>query len=270
MNDLILHPRYAALLQEIETLKGELVTVRTQIDHAENVEAQMLKAEYNKYFGVLEHTLVQKYYQARLLKRELELIQAALNRASIPDYAAIDAIIEAEAAEYQAELNKHAEELESSASSVFVTASKEHFAETKQLYQKIVRALHPDLNPAATEADRASLQQAMEAFSEGDISTLDAIAAILELQGKFQKKAPSGTLEDLETKRQNLFNTLSSLAQKLQKIHSSFPFDCEKLLESPEFIHEKTEELKTNIANYETLIQEYQNRLNQQQRRQHE
>ncbi|MBR3670049.1 MAG: hypothetical protein IKN70_08615 [Fibrobacter sp.] len=270
MNDLILHPRYAALLQEIETLKGELVTVRTQIDHAENVEAQMLKAEYNKYFGVLEHTLVQKYYQARLLKRELELIQAALNRASIPDYAAIDAIIEAEAAEYQAELDKHAEELESSASSVFVTASKEHFAETKQLYQKIVRALHPDLNPAATEADRASLQQAMEAFSEGDISTLDAIAAILELQGKFQKKAPSGTLEDLETKRQNLFNTLSSLAQKLQKIHSSFPFDCAKLLESPEFIHEKTEELKTNITNYETLIQEYQNRLNQQQRRQHE
>jgi hypothetical protein len=270
MNDLILHPGYSALLQEIETLKSEIVSVQAQMDLAENVEIPMLKAKYNEFFGELEMVLVEKYYLVRLLKRELELIQAELNKGATPDFDAIAVIIEAEANEYQAVLDSKAAEMQTLSQTKFTPMPPKEHAEIKRVYQKIVKALHPDLNAGATKEDQECLQQAVEAFAEGDFATLDAIAAILEFRGKFQTPAPSGTLEELETKRAKLFDTLSKLAQKLKDIRSRFPFDCKELLASPEKIKAKAKQMEANIANFEVIASDYKNRLEQLQGRSHE
>jgi len=270
MNDLILHPSYSALLQEIETLKSEIVSVRAQMDLAENVEVPMLKARYNEFFGELEMVLIEKYYLVRLLKRELELIQAQINKGATPDIDAISAIIEAEAAEYQTILDNKAAEMQALSQTKFTPMPKEQHDEIRRVYQKIVKALHPDLNAGATKEDLECLQQAVEAFAEGDVATLDAIAAILEFRGKFQDVAPSGSLEELEAKRAKLFDTLSNLAQKLKNIRSSFPFDCKDLLESPEKIKAKAKQMEADIANFEAIASDYKNRLEQLQGRSHE
>ena len=52
--------------------------------------------------------------------------------------------------------------------------------ELKRLYRYIMKKLHPDANPDATEAEMDLLRKAQKAYSEGDLDTLRDIADQLD------------------------------------------------------------------------------------------
>ena len=56
------------------------------------------------------------------------------------------------------------------------TKSKEKpLPSAKELYRKIVKKLHPDMNPDVTEHELELFHRATKAYEEGDIMTLQAI-----------------------------------------------------------------------------------------------
>ena len=252
MNDLILHPEYESLRAEVARLREEIVVVRTQLDRATGVETELLKAEYGKRFGRLELELTRKYYRFRLLRRRIDLVRSYLNRGAEPDMEAIDAILDAEAEEYNQVLRRKAADAERAFKMTFREYSDEEAVHAKKLYQQVVRALHPDLHPGATPDDIACLQQAVEAYNSGDLATLEAIAVLVEC-GEKKNDEPS-CIESLRKRCEQYRDTLSKLALRLKKVRSSFPFDQAELLSKPENVMKRIQDLKAECAKLDDRI----------------
>ena len=252
MNDLILHPEYESLRAEVARLREEIVVVRTQLDRATGVETELLKAEYGKRFGRLELELTRKYYRFRLLRRRIDLVRSYLNRGAEPDMEAIDAILDAEAEEYNQVLRRKAADAERASKMTFREYSDEEAVHAKKLYQQVVRALHPDLHPGATPDDIACLQQAVEAYNSGDLATLEAIAVLVEC-GEKKNDEPS-CIESLRKRCEQYRGTLSKLALRLKKVRSSFPFDQAELLSKPENVMKRIQDLKAECAKLDDRI----------------
>lgn len=252
MNDLILHPEYESLRAEVARLREEIVVVRTQLDRATGVETELLKAEYGKRFGRLELELTRKYYRFRLLRRRIDLVRSYLNRGTEPDMEAIDAILDAEAEEYNQVLRRKAADAERASKMTFREYSDEEAVHAKKLYQQVVRALHPDLHPGATPDDIACLQQAVEAYNSGDLATLEAIAVLVEC-GEKKNDEPS-CIESLRKRCEQYRDTLSKLALRLKKVRSSFPFDQAELLSKPENVMKRIQDLKAECAKLDDRI----------------
>lgn len=252
MNDLILHPEYELLRAEVARLREEIVVVRTQLDRATGVETELLKAEYGKRFGRLELELTRKYYRFRLLRRRIDLVRSYLNRGAEPDMEAIDAILDAEAEEYNQVLRRKAADAERASKMTFREYSDEEAVHAKKLYQQVVRALHPDLHPGATPDDIACLQQAVEAYNSGDLATLEAIAVLVEC-GEKKNDEPS-CIESLRKRCEQYRDTLSKLALRLKKVRSSFPFDQAELLSKPENVMKRIQDLKAECAKLDDRI----------------
>lgn len=252
MNDLILHPEYESLRAEVARLREEIVVVRTQLDRATGVETELLKAEYGKRFGRLELELTRKYYRFRLLRRRIDLVRSYLNRGAEPDMEAIDAILDAEAEEYNQVLRRKAADAERASKVTFREYSDEEAVHAKKLYQQVVRALHPDLHPGATPDDIACLQQAVEAYNSGDLATLEAIAVLVEC-GEKKNDEPS-CIESLRKRCEQYRDTLSKLALRLKKVRSSFPFDQAELLSKPENVMKRIQDLKAECAKLDDRI----------------
>lgn len=252
MNDLILHPEYESLRAEVARLREEIVVVRTQLDRATGVETELLKAEYGKRFGRLELELTRKYYRFRLLRRRIDLVRSYLNRGAEPDMEAIDAILDAEAEEYNQVLRRKAADAERASKMTFREYSDEEAVHAKKLYQQVVRALHPDLHPGATPDDIACLQQAVEAYNSGDLATLEAIAVLVEC-GEKKNDEPS-CIETLRKRCEQYRDTLSKLALRLKKVRSSFPFDQAELLSKPENVMKRIQDLKAECAKLDDRI----------------
>lgn len=252
MNDLILHPEYESLRAEVARLREEIVVVRTQLDRATGVETELLKAEYGKRFGRLELELTRKYYRFRLLRRRIDLVRSYLNRGAEPDMEAIDAILDAEAEEYNQVLRRKAADAERASKMTFREYSDEEAVHAKKLYQQVVRALHPDLHPGATPDDIACLQQAVEAYNSGDLATLEAIAVLVEC-GEKKNDEPS-CIESLRKRCEQYRDTLSKLALRLKKVRSAFPFDQAELLSKPENVMKRIQDLKAECAKLDDRI----------------
>lgn len=252
MNDLILHPEYESLRAEVARLREEIVVVRTQLDRVTGVETELLKAEYGKRFGRLELELTRKYYRFRLLRRRIDLVRSYLNRGAEPDMEAIDAILDAEAEEYNQVLRRKAADAERASKMTFREYSDEEAVHAKKLYQQVVRALHPDLHPGATPDDIACLQQAVEAYNSGDLATLEAIAVLVEC-GEKKNDEPS-CIESLRKRCEQYRDTLSKLALRLKKVRSSFPFDQAELLSKPENVMKRIQDLKAECAKLDDRI----------------
>ncbi|SHG97631.1 hypothetical protein SAMN05720761_10727 [Fibrobacter sp. UWCM] len=252
MNDLILHPEYESLRAEVARLREEIVVVRTQLDRATGVETELLKAEYGKRFGRLELELTRKYYRFRLLRRRIDLVRSYLNRGAEPDMEAIDAILDAEAEEYNQVLRRKAADAERASKMTFREYSDEEAVHAKKLYQQVVRALHPDLHPGATPDDIACLQQAVEAYNSGDLATLEAIAVLVEC-GEKKNDEPS-CIESLRKRCEQYRDTLLKLALRLKKVRSSFPFDQAELLSKPENVMKRIQDLKAECAKLDDRI----------------
>lgn len=252
MNDLILHPEYESLRAEVARLREEIVVVRTQLDRATGVETELLKAEYGKRFGRLELELTRKYYRFRLLRRRIDLVRSYLNHGAEPDMEAIDAILDAEAEEYNQVLRRKAADAERASKMTFREYSDEEAVHAKKLYQQVVRALHPDLHPGATPDDIACLQQAVEAYNSGDLATLEAIAVLVEC-GEKKNDEPS-CIESLRKRCEQYRDTLSKLALRLKKVRSSFPFDQAELLSKPENVMKRIQDLKAECAKLDDRI----------------
>lgn len=252
MNDLILHPEYESLRAEVARLREEIVVVRTQLDRATGVETELLKAEYGKRFGRLELELTRKYYRFRLLRRRIDLVRSYLNRGAEPDMEAIDAILDAEAEEYNQVLRRKAADAERASKMTFREYNDEEAVHAKKLYQQVVRALHPDLHPGATPDDIACLQQAVEAYNSGDLATLEAIAVLVEC-GEKKNDEPS-CIESLRKRCEQYRDTLSKLALRLKKVRSSFPFDQAELLSKPENVMKRIQDLKAECAKLDERI----------------
>ena len=175
-NGIIVFPDFQKLKDDVERLRTELSMLMLERDELRFVICKNIETEYMLKLGSLEYKAYEAQCAALRLKRKIELIQARKNRQEIINLTVIDKTLDEEFLEYEKKLNEQVEKmndaLEHSKGEYLSEADNK---ELKKLYRKIVKVLHPDINPDVTASQVKMLDNAINAYKNGDLKSLRII-----------------------------------------------------------------------------------------------
>ncbi|MDY4969916.1 MAG: hypothetical protein SO101_06630 [Lachnospiraceae bacterium] len=258
-NVIIFHG-FEKLKNEVEKMRTELSMLLLERDELQFVICKNIETEYMLKLGSIEYKAYEAQCAALRLKRKIELMQAKKNRQEkviIPD---IEKVLDNEFAEYQKQLdeqiNRMNDALERSRAKVL---SDEESKELKKLYRKIVKALHPDMNPDVSEALANLFDHAVQAYKNGDLRTLRIIG---EMAGSNPlPEQHKDAITQLTGEKDRLQKLLKSIRDGIEEIKGEYPYTMKEILEDEDKIKQKKQELERIISQYNELILIYKAKI---------
>lgn len=258
--NIIVLPEHENLKKEVEKLRAEIPMMVLERDNLRYVECRNLETAYMIAVGGLEHKAFEAQCVVLRLKRKAELIQAKLNRQEKIIVSNIDNLLDTEFAEYQEKLNEQIEKMnEAIKYSNAERLTKEETKELKKLYSGIVKAMHPDLHPGQTQAEKDLFINAIKAYKNGDIET---IRLIYTMQGEFPlPNTKEDATKALFREKERLKKVVDGIKKEIEDIKSSFPYTMQEFLNDKDKVDAKKNELKEIIERYQEMAKMYDERI---------
>ncbi len=259
-NFLIIYPEFIALKAEIEKLHTELSMLLLERDNLRYVECKNIEMQYMLMFGSLEYKAYEMHCTMLRLKRKTELIQSKINRQEKVIIADIEKTLDDEFAEYKEKLNEQINKmnnaLERSRGKIL---TDEESKELKTLYRTIVKSLHPDINPNVSEAQLELFRNAVAAYENGDLSSLQIIKEMVAEPVFPEYTENSMTL--LKQEKERLDKCLNTIKEQIKDIKNSYPYTLKPIIESEELIEQKKNELEETVSSLKEMIAVYKTRI---------
>lgn len=255
-DNIIIFPDFEKLQSEVDMKRTQLSMLLLERDEFEFVICKNIETEYMLKLGYIEYKAYEAQCYSLRLKRKIELIQAKKNRREKVAVSVIEDKLDKEFAEYRkkldAQINKVNEALKRSKADVL---SEEETNELKKLYRKIVKALHPDINPNVSEAQIKLFENAVAAYAVGDLNTL---RIIYEMVGDNPlSDQPQNAMVQLANEKDRLNKLLKNIRESIEKIKSEYPYTMKEILDNAEKTAQRKQELENILEQYNELIASY-------------
>lgn len=259
---IIIFPDFQKLKEDVERLRTELSMLMLERDELRFVICKNIETEYMLKLGNLEYKVYEAQCAVLRLKRKIELIQARKNRQEVIKLTVINNILDEEFLEYEKKLNEQVEKMnEALEHSKGEYLSEEDNKELKKLYRKIVKVLHPDINPEVTAAQVKMLDNAINAYKNGDLKTLRIIDEMVgdhKLPEKHQD-----AFAQLKEEKERLDKMIAFVKDSITKIKSEYPYCMKDVLEDEEKVEQRKEELEELLKQYKKLAETYNIKINE-------
>ena len=258
--NVIVFPDFEKLKNEVERMRTELSMLLLERDELQFVICKNIETEYMLKLGSIEYKAYEAQCAALRLKRKIELIQAKKNRQEKVIISAIEETLDNEFAEYQKQLNEQIDKMNDALKrSKAEVLSDEDNKELKKLYRKIVKALHPDINPDVSQAQVQLFDNAVSAYKSGDLGTLRIIGEMVGNNPLPEQHKDAMT--QLVEERERLQGLLKSIRESIDNIKSEYPYTMKDILEDTEKTEQKKQELENILEQYNELISIYKSRI---------
>ncbi|MGN0328529.1 MAG: hypothetical protein ACI4D4_06075 [Lachnospira sp.] len=255
-SEIIVFPDFQKLKDDVEKLRTELSMLMLERDELRFVICKNIEMEYMLKLGSLEYKAYESQCNAMRLKRKIELIQAKKNRQEKVNLSKIDETLDAEFFEYQQKLNQQIDKMNDAIKySRAERLSDEDNKELKKLYRKIVKVLHPDINPKVSPAQVQMLDNAVNAYKNGDLATLRIIDEMVGEHRLPEKHHDAYTR--LKEEKERLDRILGDIRESINKIKSEYPYCVKDILEDEKKVEQKKMELEEILKQYKELIEAY-------------
>ena len=256
--NVIVFPDFEKLKSEVEKMRTELSMLLLERDELQFVICKNIETEY--MLGGIEYKAYEAQCAALRLKRKIELIQAKKNRQEKVIISAIEETLDSEFAEYQKQLNEQIDKMNDALKrSKAEVLSNEDNKKFKKLYRKIVKALHPDINPDVSEAQVQLFDNAVSAYKNGDLNTLKIIG---EMVGNSPlPEQHKDALTQLNEEKERLQNLLKVIRDSIEQIKSKYPYTMKEIIEDEEQTEQKKKELENILSQYNELISIYKAKI---------
>ena len=258
--NVIVFPDFEKLKSEVEKMRTELSMLLLERDELQFVICKNIETEYMLKLGSIEYKAYKAQCAALRLKRKIELIQAKKNRQEKVIISAIEETLDSEFAEYQKQLNEQIDKMNDALKrSKAEVLSNEDNKKFKKLYRKIVKALHPDINPDVSEAQVQLFDNAVSAYKNGDLNTLKIIG---EMVGNSPlPEQHKDALTQLNEEKERLQNLLKVIRDSIEQIKSKYPYTMKEIIEDEEQTEQKKKELENILRQYNELISIYKAKI---------
>lgn len=259
---IVLFPDFDKLQKEVEKLKTELSMLLLERDELVYVVCKNIQTAYMLRLGGLEYNAFKAQCTAQRLKRKIELIQARKNRQEAVNFDELERILDREFAEYEKKLEEQIKRMNDALEwSRERELTEAETKELKKLYRAIVKALHPDVTPNATPEQIRLLENATEAYKNGDLA---ALRVIYEMISNIPAQE-SGTdaLLHLTERKKRLLASIQSVRERIQKIKSEYPYTMKEIVSDEEKLRQRKAELEQILRQYEEWIEYYRKRLDE-------
>lgn len=258
--NVIVFPDFEKFKNEVERMRTELSMLLLERDELQFVICKNIETEYMLKLGSIEYRAYEAQCLSLRLKRKIELIQAKKNRQEKVIISAIEETLDTEFAEYQKQLdeqiNKMNDALKRSKAEVL---TDEENKELKKLYRKIVKALHPDINPDVSETQVNLFDNAVQAYKNGDLNTLRIIG---EMVGNIHlPEQHKDALTQLNEEKERLQHLLKAIRDSIEQIKSEYPYTMKEIIEDEEQTEQKKKELENILSQYNELISIYKAKI---------
>ena len=258
--NVIVFPDFEKLKNEVERMRTELSMLLLERDELQFVICKNIETEYMLKLGSIEYKAYEAQCAALRLKRKIELIQAKKNRQEKVIISAIEETLDTEFAEYQKQLNEQIDKMNDALKrSKAEVLSDEDNKKLKKLYRKIVKALHPDINPDVSQAQVQLFDNAVSAYKNGDLGTLRIIG---EMVGNSPlPEQHKDALTQLNEEKERLQNLLKAIRDSIEQIKSEYPYTMKEIIENEEQTEQKKKELENILSQYNELISIYKAKI---------
>ena len=258
--NVIVFPDFEKLKNEVERMRTELSMLLLERDELQFVICKNIETEYMLKLGSIEYKAYEAQCDALRLKRKIELIQAKKNRQEKVIISAIEETLNNEFAEYQKQLNEQIDKMNDALKrSKAEVLTNEENKELKKRYRKIVKALHPDINPDVSETQVNLFDNAVQAYKNGDLNTLRIIGEMVGNNPLPEQHKDAMT--QLVEERERLQGLLKSIRESIDNIKSEYPYSMKDILEDTEKTEQKKQELESVIEQYNELISIYKAKI---------
>ena len=226
----------------------ELLVKRDQLQK----EANSIRISYNKEFGDLLLQAFEMKIACIREKKRIAYAQAMVNRGESVDTDAVNALSDEEMTHYYMELKEMAEDM--LLAKKCKKASDYEFEQSKKIYRRLAKMMHPDIHPEAMEIpELAELwEQIRSAYLANDpvkLGELEVLAA--HLFSKHGIAEYNVEITDIEDK-------IADLEKQINSIIESEPYRLTDLLCNEERVHAKKTQLTVEIREYASYYQELQ------------
>ena len=220
-------------------------------------EAKNYLIGYIREFGTLTSKAFQLQIECIRQKKAITLCQAAINKGERPDLDSINNKLETQMQAYYDELSEMVTKNRLYKKISFIPEI--NYMKIKKIYHKLVKMLHPDLNPHTNNIPALIdlWDRTVTAYRAND---LDELEEILVLAKKAIEKAGLG---EIEIDIPNIDEKIAELEEKISYIVRNDPYRYKDILNDPIAIEEKKDEIRKEIRKYKKYKKELDKTLDE-------
>jgi hypothetical protein len=252
---------YEALKEAYKKKQSELADVITERDELINTIVPNLQAIYINKLGEFHQLLMELEIEERTLRYKLSLAQEYLNRQEFPDLEEIANKVERAVEEWTIEVENYRRQRHAARVHFDHALSDKESLLLSVLYRKLVKALHPDINPDFTEESRELWERTLEAYRLGDLGTLLDIERSLEDKEIILPAAETG-FEVVRERIELLRKQIDIIQKEIEKKRKEFPMVIEYVINNPKWVADKRNELMHQADNKKAIVQFLTDRYN--------
>jgi uncharacterized protein YnzC (UPF0291/DUF896 family) len=258
--NIMLFPEFEQLKSDVERLRTELSMLIIERDNLWYQECKNIEMAYMLSVGALEYKVYEIECLILRLKRKIELIQEKKNRQEKIILSKIEEILDIEFADYQENLNKQVDKINAAFErNKGRLLTDEEKRELKKLYRTIVKSLHPDLNPELSDVKIKLFQNAIEAYEHGDLDAIRIIDAMVSETVIPNEKNDGFAV--LNKEKERLSKLIQKIKDRISEIKSEYPYTMKSLVQSPQKIKVRKNELNGRIKQLNEVLSAYTTRI---------
>ena len=251
-----LSPEIIKLQEDIASLEQELGKVIFERDEMLNTIKPNLEAEYQKKIGHKELERLGTEIAARRYKRQIELIQAAVNRQESIKEKDIDKQLDDEFQEWYKKVEEQYQKVKEAEARLSGLMSDDENEEFKKLYRQLVFKLHPDLNPNQTKDEENLWHRIQLTYKSGDLEEMRSLMIILEAQDTAVELPSSKNI--LEKRQTKLRKQIQKIINNMSELGQAFPFNIVGKLADKAWVNTKVEEIQGQINQWQEKCEHYE------------
>ncbi len=248
----VLHPRVAEKLAEIEKLRHDMAVLIEKIDDLLYRKRDAILARYAREIGQLEYELYRLEATIAELRYRVAFLQAEVNRGkavTAAHMAVLDRNVAAEFEKTRKEIERREEELKKSGD--YLNGPMMSLAEARELrslYRKLCKKHHPDVCGNESGAWKRHWALLQHAYGAGDLELLKTLAEHADAPEDELPEAPDA----LDAEIERLQSRIEMRKKRIAGMLSSPPWSYEEKLLDPGWVSAKQEELRQTISVNET------------------
>ena len=234
-------------LKETRNHIVELVMEREDILLQQN---PAIEAEYMVKVGAYELKCAEAELAARRAKRKFALCQAQVNSGNLVDEEQIEDELDAELEQWMIDVQQKQVQVFSlldrrSSSTIMSQADSKKL---KEIYRKLCKRLHPDLNPLLNEYELNLFSGIQKAYERGDLATLEAYVWLLDEPDKIDDSKKDE--EELTAEIALLEAQATVQEEMLEDLKNKYPYNMAVKLSNANWVFETVREFKTKTKDY--------------------
>lgn len=248
--DINAYPEHRELKQQVDQLRGELISLILERDALILVECKDIETAYMLEVGQLEYEAYKLQSEVLRAQRKIEIIEDYKEKEKPIDLKSIERYLNREFDMYEEQLEAQENTIEEALERhERAPVSEEKSHRLNEIYLMILEELHPDVNPEISASELAFYSNARAAYEQADLDRLEIIYNMIDEVEVTENRIEGMAV--LVREAQRLSEFVEDIKLEIEKIKTEYPYNMKHFVQDNEAVMQKKASLTATMNQFE-------------------